>query len=129
MYRSSAYAIKDVGKPVFAGQVGKYETSTSYILINKFMWNISYRVIETKNAGYAVGDLVTGNFGWVTLTICKAEDLTSVRKLDSNLPVSPSTALGILGMTGYMNRIAIRVACDLFSILFSVLQLILVFSM
>lgn len=58
------------------------------------------RVIETKNKDYAVGDLLLGNFGWVSRTVCKAEDLSASRKLDPTLPVSPSTALGILGMPG-----------------------------
>ena len=60
-----------------------------------------YRVTQSKSTKYSVGDLVVGNFGWRTCTlIAEAKAEVSVRKLDSSLPFSPSTALGILGMPG-----------------------------
>ncbi len=61
------------------------------------------RVIETKHSDFAVGDLVFGNFGWVTRTISDGNPEGhphGLRKLDPNQPVPPSTAVGILGMTG-----------------------------
>ncbi len=63
----------------------------------------SCRVIETKNSEFTVGDLVFGNFGWVTHTICNGNPEGhphGLRKLDPNSPISPSTAVGILGMPG-----------------------------
>ena len=62
-----------------------------------------YRVIESKHKDYAVGDMVFGGFGWTTHSICNGDPKGhghGLRKLDPSLPVSPSTALGILGMPG-----------------------------
>ena len=59
--------------------------------------------METKNTKYAVGDLVFGNFGWVTRTISNGNPEGhphGLRKLDPTSTVSPSTAVGILGMPG-----------------------------
>ena len=58
--------------------------------------------MESKNAEYAVGDLVLGPFGWTTHTISSGtSDKTSqVVKLDPVIHSSPSTALGVLGMPG-----------------------------
>ena len=63
-----------------------------------------YRVTESKNKDYAVGDLVVASFGWRTHTISdgKASQVGTggVRKIDPSIPLSPSTAVGILGMPG-----------------------------
>ena len=59
-----------------------------------------YSVIESKNKDYVVGDLVVGNFGWVTRSVCDGSTDQRLRKLDPASPASPSTALGILGMPG-----------------------------
>lgn len=58
----------------------------------------SFRVVESKNSGHAVGDLVVAHFGWCSHTIANGD--TVLRKLDSTIALSPSTALGILGMPG-----------------------------
>ena len=63
--------------------------------------------MESKNAEYSVGDLVVGNFGWTTHTVCnKTQQVATseggVRKLDPAIYTSPSTALGVLGMPGYV---------------------------
>ena len=61
------------------------------------------RVIETKHADYRVGDVVFGTFTWATHTICNgdvSQHLFGLRKIDPTSSTSPSTALGILGMTG-----------------------------
>ncbi len=52
--------------------------------------------LESKDARFAKGDVVTGYWGWQQFAAVDAKDL---RKLDPNLaPVS--TALGVLGMPG-----------------------------
>ena len=56
-----------------------------------------YRVIQSKNKDFSVGDVVIGEFGWTSHSI---SDGKSVFKLDAESPVSHSTALGILGMPG-----------------------------
>ena len=64
-----------------------------------------FRVIESKHADYAVGDLVHGFFGWCSHSISNGDPSTHIHrlyKLDSKSTLSPSTALGILGMPGYV---------------------------
>lgn len=54
------------------------------------------RVVESKNANFAVGDIVDVYMGWQEYVISNGR---GIRKLDASIaPVS--TALGVLGMTG-----------------------------
>jgi leukotriene B4 12-hydroxydehydrogenase/15-oxo-prostaglandin 13-reductase len=54
------------------------------------------RVVESKNPGYAVGDVVNLQIGWQEYAVSNGE---SLRRIDPNVaPVS--TALGVLGMPG-----------------------------
>ena len=66
-------------------------------------FNSPSRVTQSKSSNYAVGDLVTGMFGWRTHTIASESDKeTNVVKLVAELYQDrESTALGILGMPGY----------------------------
>jgi len=63
-------------------------------------------VIESKTPAWEAGDLVVGYYGWQEHSIGTPSDVQwnnpnmPIRKWDSSLG-SPSTALGILGMTGY----------------------------
>lgn len=54
------------------------------------------RVVSSRAAGLAAGDLVEGPFGWQEYAVAGSETL---RKLPQGGP-SPSTALGVLGMPG-----------------------------
>ncbi|MGP6088182.1 NADP-dependent oxidoreductase [Antarctobacter jejuensis] len=54
------------------------------------------RVLVSRVAGLAEGDIVTGMTGWASHAVLPAAE---VRKLDPGLP--PSTALGVLGMPGF----------------------------
>ncbi len=58
------------------------------------------KIIESKNSQYPVGKFVTGKFGWQEYVIsdCTADKMMYL--LDDH-GLSPSTALGILGVTGY----------------------------
>lgn len=58
-----------------------------------------YRVIESKSADFAVGDLVVARSGWQTHTICDAS-MKFIGKIDPSIPLRESTALGVLGMPG-----------------------------
>jgi NADPH:quinone reductase len=52
-------------------------------------------VVESKSPNFQTGDVVTGMFGWRQYDVAKADGLMRV------IPgVSPSTALGVLGMPG-----------------------------
>lgn len=64
-----------------------------------------YRVTESKNKDYAVGDLVVGDFGWRTHTISDGTPgiMFPVRKIDPSITLSLSTSLGILGMPGLVS--------------------------
>ena len=66
----------EVGSPIGGGAVG--------------------RVVESRHDGFAAGDWVSSMLGWCEQGIVEGEKL---RKLDPSL-APPSTALGVLGMTG-----------------------------
>ena len=63
-------------------------------------------VIESRAAGWTPGDLVLGYYGWQEYSIGKAGDLQwnnpalPIEKWDGSLGPA-STAVGVLGMTGY----------------------------
>ena len=61
------------------------------------------RVTESKNKEYAVGDLIVASFGWRTHTISDGKPPRGsggLQKISPSIPLSPSTAVGILGMPG-----------------------------
>ena len=69
------------------------------------------RVIASKNKDYAVGDMVISAEGWCTHLIVNSST-QSLAKLDVSIPADkPSTALGVLGMPGY-------ITCSLVDFLF-----------
>ena len=63
--------------------------------------NITHRIVESKNPGFKEGNCVVANFGWRTHTISNGEN---VYKLNRNMYTDQklSTALGVLGMPGYL---------------------------
>src|SRR5258708_23301071 len=66
------------------------------------------KVVESKNAGFAVGDVVDIYMGWQEYAISDGKGL---RKLDPSLaPVS--TALGVLGMPGLTAYFGLLDVCD-----------------
>ncbi len=62
-------------------------------------------VVESKNAGYATGDLVMGTTGWSEYHLSDGSDLT---KVDKDLP--PTAMLSVLGTTG------VTAYCGLFKV-------------
>ena len=74
-----------------------------YIVIHIYT-TIIHRVIESKCADFAVGDLIVARYGWQTHTISDAAQAKDkqyrISKIDPTIPLSPSTALGTLGMPG-----------------------------
>ncbi len=66
------------------------------------------RVVESKNPGFAVGDVVDIYMGWQEYAVSNGR---GVRKLDPNAaPIS--TALGVLGMTGMTAYFGLLDVCD-----------------
>jgi len=58
------------------------------------------QIIDSKNPEFKTGDIVQGKFGWQEYVVsdCKADKMLYIVPANG---LSPSTALGILGMTGY----------------------------
>jgi leukotriene B4 12-hydroxydehydrogenase/15-oxo-prostaglandin 13-reductase len=66
------------------------------------------RVVESKNANFAVGDIVDVYMGWQEYVISNGR---GIRKLDPSMaPVS--TALGVLGMTGMTAYFGLLDVCN-----------------
>ncbi len=66
------------------------------------------RVVDSKNANFAVGDVVDVYMGWQEYVISNGR---GIRKLDASLaPVS--TALGVLGMTGMTAYFGLLDVCN-----------------
>lgn len=61
------------------------------------------RVLASRSAEFAEGDLVTGITGWASHAVLPGDGL---RKLDDRLP--PTTALGVLGMPGFTAWVAMQ---------------------
>ena len=60
------------------------------------------RVVASKNNDYAVGDMVINSGGWCTHLIADSST-EGLGKLHSSVPAGmESTALGVLGMPGYV---------------------------
>lgn len=63
-------------------------------------------VVESKANGFKVGDMVLGYYGWQEHVVANTTDFQwgnkdiPIEKWDSSLG-DPSTAIGVLGMTGY----------------------------
>lgn len=73
------------------------------------------KVTKSNNAEYPVGTVVVANLGWRTHTVVTSEALKkSLRlfKVDPSLPVSPSTALGVLGMPGATAYFGLLKLCE-----------------
>ena len=71
-----------IGEPMRAGCVGQ--------------------VVESKNANFAVGDLVQGMFGWQEYAIGAASGLAAPTKVPAGMPMTlPLGAMGVTGFTAY----------------------------
>jgi len=57
-------------------------------------------IIDSKNARFKIGDIVQGKFGWQEYVISDCKSDKMLYQVPKN-GLSPSTALGVLGMTGY----------------------------
>lgn len=57
-------------------------------------------IVESKHPGFQVGDIVQGKCGWQEYVICDGSPYYMMYKVNKH-GLSYSTALGILGMTGF----------------------------
>ena len=64
------------------------------------------RVIKSKHRDFAEGDIVHGKFGWQEYVISDGSAERMMYKANT-MGLSPSTALGVLGMTGYTSYIGL----------------------
>jgi NADPH-dependent curcumin reductase CurA len=56
------------------------------------------RVVATKNAGYAIGDLVSGLVGWQDYAVLAGRGMFPPAKIPPGVPIP--TAMSVLGLTG-----------------------------
>ncbi|MGH7931686.1 MAG: NADP-dependent oxidoreductase [Candidatus Binataceae bacterium] len=66
------------------------------------------QVVESKQSGYAKGDLVQGLFGWEDYTVTDGKDLFGMRKLPPGTdPLLALSLLGTTGLTAYFGLLAL----------------------
>jgi len=89
--------------PYMRAYVKKLGNKTGYTMFGSQV----ARVVESKHADYKVGSNVVGSFGWQLYTVGKPEEFITVFGYKDKpyvLPdfggLSPSLALGVLGMPG-----------------------------
>lgn len=82
--------------PYMRGRLSQARSYAPPVEIGQVMvGGVVARVVESKNAGYAAGDIVVGYMGWQEYAVSDGKGL---RKVDPSIPVT--AALGILGITG-----------------------------
>ncbi len=85
-------------EPAMRGWVSSVGNYSEPVAIGAVMRALTAgRVVASKLAGYAVGEYVTGMFGWQDFAVASAQNID--RKVPApGLPIS--TALGVLGING-----------------------------
>ena len=85
-------------EPAMRGWVSSVGNYSEPVAIGAVMRALTVgRVVASKQAGYAIGDYVTGMFGWQDYAVATAQNID--RKVPApGLPIS--TALGVLGING-----------------------------
>jgi NADPH-dependent curcumin reductase CurA len=66
------------------------------------------RVVASRHADFAVGDLVEGRLPWQETAL---SDGSGLKKVDPGI-ASPSTALGMLGLPGFTAYVGLRLVAD-----------------
>jgi NADPH-dependent curcumin reductase CurA len=92
-------------EPAMRGWIADIGNYLAPVAIGEVMRSIAAGlVVESKDAHYAVGDAVTGWFGWQEFAVVTADRI--IRKVtDNDLPLSLS--LGILGINGLTAHLAL----------------------
>lgn len=94
--------------PYMRGRISGVKTYAAPVEIGQVMVGGGIaRVVESKNPGFAPGDVVDIYMGWQEYAISNGRGL---RKLDPSIPVS--TGLGVLGMTGLTAYFGLLDVCD-----------------
>lgn len=63
-------------------------------------------ILESKNPSFSIGDIVQGKFGWQEYVVSDGSPDKMMYKVETH-GLSPSTALGVLGMTGATSYIGL----------------------
>lgn len=97
-----------VGTPIIGGQIAMYVSNATeqktliYSLYEQ--QSTFYRIRESKNPNFPVGQYIFGSFGWRTHTVSNGlsdpKNLMSQYVLPDFKGLSPSLGLGVLGMPG-----------------------------
>ena len=69
-----------------------------YNMVYSRQIHLFYRIVESKNPQFKVGDIVYGRIGWRTAFVSDGKDLTKATHLPADVP--ESLAIGTLGMPG-----------------------------
>jgi NADPH-dependent curcumin reductase CurA len=85
-------------EPAMRGRVSNVGNYSEPVPLGGVMRSFAVgRVVDSRSAAFAVGDIVTGLFGWQDYAVIAATQVQ--RKVDElDLPIS--TALGVLGLNG-----------------------------
>lgn len=97
-------------EPAMRGWIADTGNYAAPVEIGSVMRSLAVgEIIESRSAGYAVGEIVTGWFGWQELA---AVDATAVlrRVRETDLPLS--LALGVLGINGVTAHLALTMIGD-----------------
>jgi len=94
--------------PYMRGRISQARSYAAPVEIGGVMVGAAVvRVVESKNPGFAAGDIVVTYQGWQEYAIFDGQGL---RKLDPSIPVT--TALGVLGVTGLSAYFGLLDVCD-----------------
>lgn len=95
--------------PYMRGRISDRKSYAAPVQIGEVMTGgVVARVVESKHASYAPGDVVVGMMGWQEYAVMPGKALTKVNP--SLAPVS--TALGVLGMPGATAYFGLLDICD-----------------
>ncbi|MEM7282234.1 MAG: NADP-dependent oxidoreductase [Pseudomonadota bacterium] len=89
--------------PTLRVWMNERDSYVSAIQIGEVMRGFSVgRVVESKNGDFAVGDIVTGGFGWQDYAVSDGGGISSVSKVPPGTPLTmPLSVLGVTGITAY----------------------------
>jgi NADPH-dependent curcumin reductase CurA len=94
--------------PYMRGRLSQARSYAPPVEIGQVMvGGVVARVVESKNAGYAAGEIVVAYLGWQEYAVSDGKGL---RKVDPAIPVT--AALGILGITGLTAYFGLLDICD-----------------
>ncbi|MEM6640004.1 MAG: NADP-dependent oxidoreductase [Pseudomonadota bacterium] len=89
--------------PTLRVWMNERDSYVSAIQIGEVMRGFSIaQIVESKHDGFAVGDIVTGGFGWQAYAVTDGRGISAVQKVPDGVPLTmPLSVLGVTGVTAY----------------------------